>query len=140
MSSKFPSRTLTARCLTRRLSGEWWRLSATAPAWTLYLREPRGDDGVDVGGALTGESTLAITWTDDGARLDLGAGGRRGALRAGGALLHEPLDGLYAVLPLSHYDRRERRFWGLVMAIVRLPAGVWLIERLARRRAARGSS
>ncbi|HUY84212.1 MAG TPA: hypothetical protein VMU86_06530 [Steroidobacteraceae bacterium] len=138
MSPKLQSRSLSARYVTQRLPGGWWRLRATAPAWILYLREPRGADGADIGAVLAGGSTLAISWTGDAVRLDLGGSARSGTLHAAGALLHEPLDRLYDVLPLARYDSRERRFWGRVMTIVRLPGGAWLIERFARRRSAHG--
>lgn len=128
--------------------GVWRLTAATTPHWTLYLRGVRTRAGGEPA-TLTPEpgGVVEIDWSEDdaGATLTLGcaspSGGRRAPrVHASVAILHEPIDGLYADLPLAEHDRAARRFWIRIMRLAGLPGGGWLIAWLARRRAARAAA
>jgi hypothetical protein len=48
------------------------------------------------------------------------------------AIVHEPIPGLHAALPLADFDARARRFWRRVFVLVRIPGGRHLLGMLAR--------
>ncbi len=112
-------------------------LATDPPGWALTLRgadlRQPGEVAAGTGACTSGAS---VVWRDEGAHITLGQVDHAVAFDAAVALLHEPILGLYARLPLARYDARARRFWARVMLIVRMPGGAWLIGCLARRRAA----
>ena len=139
-------RRLLAGAFERRVqTGGVWRLAAIArPPWMLYLcglrvsgagaaaplsLAPGAPIEIDWNGDGDGDAAVDVTWPEaiDGEL----------PLRADIAILHEPIDRLYAGLPLADYDPAARRFWNRVMHVAGLPGGAWLIGRIARRRAAR---
>ena len=76
---------------------------------------------------------LAIEWRDEDVLLHWTADGQARALRAGSAILHEPLARLYAALPLATFDAKARRFWRTIFFLTRIPGGRALLRMLARR-------
>lgn len=133
-------RTLPGPYDAKALPGAVARLSArAAPAWSLYLCGA-GDVDLECGSpGAAGAGGLVVSWTADGAQIAIDEANRSRSFAVAVALLHEPLAGLYAHLPLAHFDASARRFWARVMLLARVPGGTWLIGRLARARR-RGSA
>jgi hypothetical protein len=125
--------------MRRNFSGEFlphdlgrgaWRLSAEPSGVDILLHGAGAGAAQAFGAKPIGD--LSIEWQDEGALLRFSSAGRIETLHAAGAIVHEPLSGLYAGLPLSSFDEPSRRFWKRVFLAVRLPGGKQLLKFLTR--------
>ncbi len=106
-----------------------WRLRSDAGALILLHGAQ-----IDAREARRRVHRVTLTWlAEGGADVELSGGGAPLALRAAEVIVHQPLPGLYAGLPLATYDARSRRFWQRVFWLARLPGGGALLKFLARR-------
>lgn len=114
-------------------------------AWRLARRDPAPAEillrGADPGAAEVLASPdlgdIDIEWQAAKALLWARSSGRRNAVEAQSAIVHEPAARLYDGLPLARTDRRSRRFWRKVFCLVRIPGGRLLLAAVARRTRAR---
>jgi hypothetical protein len=110
-------------------------------AWRLARRHPEPAEvwlrGVDAGAAEVFASQDAgdidIEWQTAKVELWVMSSGRRTAVAAQSAIVHEPLAQLYEGLPLARTDPKSRRFWRRVFWLVRIPGGRLLLAAVARR-------
>ena len=116
--------------------GGSWQLVRSAPHEAIvYVRDAeRGAAQIFGPGQL---SDLGIEWRGETALLTFISDGKPASVAAVSAIIHEPLNDLYAGLPLASIDARARRFWRRVFALVRLPGGRFLLKLLTRSRKAR---
>lgn len=127
--------------MTRTLTGGFRAQDLGAGAWQLTTGAAGGPQiyvrGAEPGAAHSmrgvSSSAVAVEWRNDGVLVTLtsSAGTRR--LTARSAIIHEPLPGLYAGLPLASFDGDARRFWRRVFRLVRIPGGRHLLGLIARR-------
>jgi len=80
---------------------------------------------------------IDIEWQTAKVELWVMSSGRRTAVAAQSAIVHEPLAQLYEGLPLARTDPKSRRFWRRVFWLVRIPGGRLLLAAVARRTRAR---
>ncbi|HXP66166.1 MAG TPA: hypothetical protein VN815_11870 [Steroidobacteraceae bacterium] len=135
MSSKM-RRNFTGAFISQNRGGGAWHLIRSAPhEATVYVRGAQRD-ALDAFG-LGQISDLGIEWGDEEALLTFMSGGKASSVAAGSVIVHEPLDDLYASLPLAGIDADARRFWRRIFALVRLPGGRVLLRLLTRSRKGR---
>ena len=109
--------------------------------WRLSRHEPESVEVLVLGAVPpTAEDSrtpdvrdIDIEWRTDSVWLRYISDGRSVAVQAQGAIVHEPLPRLYAVLPLARLEEPGRRFWRRVFRLVRIPGGRHLLGVLARR-------
>ena len=117
-----------------------WRVTAPGRQGLLaYLRNPRAEGSWPQFAAEIDEfkvfDALAIDWNAAAdASVTLQRGGRSLIVAAAAVTLHEPVEGVYAALPLASFDAPARRFWWRIFRIVRWPGGRRLLTFVARRR------
>ncbi len=116
--------------MPRELDRGAWRLSAAASGVDILVRGSQAHAAQAFGGKPIGE--LSIEWQDDGALLRFSVDGGIVTLQTAGVIVHEPLSGLYARLPLAVFDDRARRFWNRVFRLMRIPGGRQLLKFLTR--------
>ncbi|MHB8476934.1 MAG: hypothetical protein ACYDBZ_11700 [Steroidobacteraceae bacterium] len=118
--------------LTRNLGQGRWRLSRGEP-------EPVEVFVLGAAAPAAGSSPapevrdIDLEWRADSVWLKFISDARPIAVQAQGAIVHEPLPGLYAALPLACLEEPGRRFWRRVFRLVRIPGGRYLLGVLARR-------
>jgi hypothetical protein len=125
-------RHLPGKFLARQLAEGAWLLTrgAAAPA-DIFLR---GADSRMAGVLQSSDlADIDIEWHDAAVELTVTAAGRRTAVAARSAIVHEPLAQLYQALPLAVLDGKARRFWRRVFWLVRIPGGRRLLGAMARR-------
>ena len=109
-----------------------WRLSRSDPvAIDIFVRAAAAA-ATEVLSAH-GVCDVDIEWRPESVLLSMTSAGQRKTLSARSAIVHEPLNDLYAALPLAGFDANTRRFWRRVFRWVRIPGGRHLIALLARR-------
>jgi hypothetical protein len=114
-------------------------------AWKLARRDPKPAEvllrGVDAGAAEVftahGVGDIDVEWQTATVELWATSSGRRTAVAAQSAIVHEPMAQLYEGLPLARTDLKSRRFWRRVFCLVRIPGGRLLLAAVARRTRAR---
>jgi hypothetical protein len=110
-----------------------WRLSRSAPHQAdVFLRG--AEHGAAEAFAGKPVTELGIEWHAQHALLTFVSGAKAASVRAASAIVHEPLESLYAGLPLASIDADARRFWQRVFWLVRLPGGRHLLKLLRRSR------
>lgn len=110
-----------------------WRLSRAAPhAADIFLQGAEHGAAQAFGAEPLVE--LGIEWQAQQALLTCVLGGKIASVRAASAIVHEPLESLYADLPLLNIDADARRFWHRVFWLVRVPGGRHLLKLLTRTR------
>lgn len=108
-----------------------WRLTGTVPpVVTVHLKDADPGAGAAFGAAPI--SALAIEWHAGAARLNFLSGGGPATVKSALAIVHEPLDSLYADLPLASVDAAARRLWNRAFLLMRVPGGRYLLKLLAR--------
>jgi hypothetical protein len=114
-------------------SGGRWRLSRAAPhPADIFLQDAEPGAAQAFGDEPLIE--LGIEWQAQQALLSFVAGRKIASVTAASAIVHEPLESLYADLPLLNIDADARRFWHRVFWLVRLPGGRHLLKLLTRAR------
>jgi hypothetical protein len=109
-----------------------WRLSRDEPhKLDVFLRGAEPSAARVLG--CTDITNLGIEWHDETATLSFAAGDRVETLQILSAIVHEPLDHLYASLPLFPFDADASRFWRRIFRLVRIPGGRYLLKFLTRR-------
>ena len=108
-----------------------WQLSRPAPhEINVFLRDTeRGAQRSFGSGPLI---DLGIEWHADKVLLTFVSDERVASVEAASAIVHEPLDHLYARLPLISIDADARRFWRRVFRLARVPGGRYLLRLFAR--------
>jgi hypothetical protein len=125
--------------MRRHLPGTFAAQELAPGAWRLSRSQPEPVDvlvrGADAAsGALPAHvRDLDIEWRREDVLLSIATGAQRRVIKAQTVIVHEPLAGLYAVLPLAKFDGQARRFWRRVFGLVRIPGGRYLVGFLARR-------
>ena|ERR1700761_376623 len=112
--------------------GEWQLIRSAPHDATVYVRDAQRDAAGIFGRGIVAD--LGIEWRGQEVLLTFMSNGKAASVAAGSAIVHEPLSGLYAGLPLASIDARARRFWRRVFALVRLPGGRVLLKLLTRPR------
>lgn len=126
-------RNFSGAFLAHDSGGGKWRLSRAAPhPADVFLQ------GVEHAAAQTFRSEplveLGIEWHAQQALVTFLVGAKIASVKAVSAIVHEPLELLYADLPLLSIDADARRFWHRVFWVVRLPGGRHLLKLLSRSR------
>ena len=123
---------LSGAFAARELDRGAWRLARGAPAPVEILLDGAQSSDAAVFQA-PGLSDIELEWQDSTVLLTLTSAQRRICVKARSAIVHEPLQHLYDVLPLAEFDPEARRFWRWVFRLVRIPGGRYLLDVLARR-------
>ena len=123
-------RNFSGSCSARFAGDGTWRITRTQPHETEIIIA--GADPLSAQACGTTLHDLGIEWQGQRVLLTMmSAAGRVATLEAASAIVHEPLDNLYAALPLAEFDGRARRFWRRVFLLVRIPGGRSLLGILA---------
>lgn len=127
---------LPGNFLAQDLGGGAWRLVRRdllpAEVW-LRGADPRTAEVLSSREA----GDIDIEWQTAKVELWATSSGRRTAIAAQSAIVHEPMAHLYEGLPLARTDPKSRRFWRRVFRLVRIPGGRLLLAAVARRTRAR---
>ena len=122
--------------ISQEHGGGAWQLVRSAPHEAIvYVRDAEPGAARIFGSGQI--SDLGIEWHGETALLTFISGGEPASIAAVSAIIHEPLNDLYASLPLASIDAHARRFWRRVFALVRLPGGRILLKFFTRSRRAR---
>ena len=110
-----------------------WQLSRPAPhEINVFLRD--AEHSAERSFATGPIIDLGIEWHDEKVLLTFMSEDRVASVEAASAIVHEPLERLYARLPMVSIDADARRFWRRVFRLVRIPGGRYLLKVLARSR------
>ena len=127
-----------AKEMRRNFSGAMSARPANDGTWRIGRDDASGMQiiviGADTGSVLACGTTLhalEIEWHGQRVTLMVTAG-PVAQVEARSAIVHEPIPGLHAALPLADFDARARRFWRRVFVLVRIPGGRRLLGMLAR--------
>ena len=93
--------------------GEWQLIRSAPHDATVYVRDAQRDAAGIFGRGIVAD--LGIEWRGQEVLLTFMSNGKAASVAAGSAIVHEPLSGLYAGLPLASIDARARRFWRRVL-------------------------
>jgi hypothetical protein len=126
-------RNFSGAFLARDRGNGAWQLARPAPhEINVFLRD--AEHGAERSFAPGPIIDLGIEWHDEKVLLTFMSEDRVASVEAASAIVHEPLERLYARLPMVSIDADARRFWRRVFRLVRIPGGRYLLKVLARSR------
>jgi hypothetical protein len=124
-------RNLPGPFVARNLGAGSWRLDRGNPVPIEVILRGAHPEAQEALAALE-VAYLDIEWHADTVVLTMTSDGRKRAINARSALVHEPLAHLYDALPLAAVDEKMRGFWRRVFRLIRIPGGRYLLGVLAR--------